>query len=57
MKKTFSNFILHLGIPPSLLWGFVGILFFIIGATIEQSWFPKCSSIWVIMLPLSVIYL
>ena len=41
MKKTFSNFILHLGIPPSLLWGFVGILFFIIGATIEQSWFSK----------------
>lgn len=41
MKKTFSNFILHLGIPSSLLWGFVGILFFIIGATIEQSWFSK----------------
>lgn len=28
----------HLGLPRQLAWGFVGVFFFITGATIEQSW-------------------
>lgn len=28
----------HLGLPRQLVWGFIGVFFFITGATIEQSW-------------------
>ncbi|WP_353949044.1 MFS transporter [Sporolactobacillus sp. Y61] len=38
MKK--SSFILEkMGLPPDLIWGYVGLMFFVLGAGLEQSWF------------------
>lgn len=38
MKQIISN---KMGIPQELFWGYIGLIFFMLGATIETSWFSS----------------
>lgn len=38
------NFFKKIGLPSHLFWGYVGLFFFILGATLEQSWFSAYTS-------------
>lgn len=39
--KVKDNFLDRIGIPHSLIWGFVGLFLFILGSTLEASWFSS----------------
>ncbi|BAP84659.1 major facilitator superfamily transporter [Paucilactobacillus hokkaidonensis JCM 18461] len=39
--KSGHSLLDKIGIPASLAWGFVGLFFFVTGATIEQGWFSS----------------
>ena len=41
MTKLFDGFFRRAGLPQQLLWGFVGVLIFMMGDGVEQTWLSK----------------